>query len=239
MVLLQMDLVRIIQIYVVQLGMGLVYIFFGILILKRDTKRLNQIFATFYLLSASATVINVIYASLTIEVVVKVLHFITYFLFCYAPLYLLIFCLIIWKSEKVVTIKTHNIIAIIYFILLLILAPIALFTNGITINESTNWRPVWNLPFMLYAIIVVGVFIIIPLTYLLIQIYKSFEDKVIQRRWLFFILGILPYFVILYLVSISNFLNDPIFRLITSIAGLSLYATAVLLYYGVGRQLKK
>ncbi|HEY0089759.1 MAG TPA: hypothetical protein VGB37_13005, partial [Candidatus Lokiarchaeia archaeon] len=71
MVLFEMDVVRFIQIYIVQLGMGIVVVFIGLLILKRSTKRLNQIFATFYLLVAAATITNVIYASLTIRWVVK------------------------------------------------------------------------------------------------------------------------------------------------------------------------
>jgi len=74
MVLLEMDIIRFIQIYIVQLGMGIVVIFIALLILKRSTKRLNQIFATFYLLIAAATITNVIYASFTIKWVVSVLH---------------------------------------------------------------------------------------------------------------------------------------------------------------------
>jgi len=238
MIFVQMDIVRFIQIYVVQLGMGIVYFFYGLLILKRSTKRLNQVLSFFYVSAASATIINVIYASLAIRWLVKVLHFVTYFLFCYAPLFLLVFCLIIYKSETVVTVKNINIIVWSYFFLLAILAPIAWFADGIIIDESTSWKPVWNLPFLLYALILLSLYIVIPLTYLLIKVYISFNEAELKRRWLFFTLGVLPYFAILYLTSISNFLNDPTFRLIASIAGLSLFATAFLLYYGVVRQLK-
>ncbi|MFX1338264.1 MAG: hypothetical protein ACFFDK_06625 [Promethearchaeota archaeon] len=237
MVLCQVDTARFIQIYVVQLGMGIIYIIFGLIILRRSTKRLNQLFSTFYLLSASATIINVVYVSLYVNPLVKILHFITYYLFCFAIVYLLIFTLIVLKSERVFTIKKHNLIAVIYGGFLLGLAPIGWY-GGITIDASTNWRPVWSLAFLVYALIVISG-CIIPTLYYSIQVYKKFEDEIIKRKWLFYILAILGYFTILYISSISNYLNDPTFRLMTSISGLSLYATAFLLYYGVGRQIEK
>ncbi|TFG22455.1 MAG: hypothetical protein EU529_10440 [Promethearchaeota archaeon] len=233
MVLFEFDIPRFIQVYIVQLGMGIFYFLIGLVILKRDTKRLNQLFATFYILAASASIINVIYASIFINLVVKILHFLTYFLFCFAIVYLLIFNLIILKSEKLFTIKKHNIIAGTYAVSLLVLI---LIPGGITINKSTDWKPVWSLPFLIYALIVISC-AIIPCFYFAVKIYKKLEDKALKKKWAFYILATLIYFAILYVASISNFLNDPTFRLITSIAGLSLFATAYLLYYGVGKQI--
>ncbi len=237
MVLFQVDTARFIQIYIVQLGMGIIYIIFGLMILRRDTKRLNQLFSTFYLLSASATIVNVVYVSLNVNPLVKILHFITYYLFCFAMVYLLIFTLIVLKSEKVFTVKKHNLIAIIYGGALLVLAPIGWY-GGITIDASTNWKPVWSLTFLIYALIVIS-FCIIPTIYYSVEVYKKFEDEIIKKKWLFYILAILGYFAILYISSVSNYLNDPSFRLMTSILGLTLYATAFLLYYGVGKQIEK
>jgi len=239
MVLFEMDVVRFIQIYIVQLGMGIVVVFIGLLILKRSTKRLNQIFATFYLLVAAATITNVIYASLTIRWVVKALHVLTVILFWYATLYILVFCLIVYKSETVITVKRNNVIALIYFVLLLVMAPIAYLMDGITINETTDWKPVWNLAFAVYAFLLISVYIVIPLIYLLIKTYRTFEDDELKRRWKFFALGLFPYFLDLYLITFSNFINDPTFRLITALVGLSIYASAFLLYYGVIRQIEK
>ncbi len=238
MVFCQIDTARFITVYIVQLGMGIIYIIFGLMILKRDTKRLNQLFSTFYLLAASATIINVVYVSFTINPLVKILHFITFYLFCFAMVYLLVFTLIVLKSEKVFTVKKHNLIAVIYGGLLLGLGPIGWY-GGITIDASTDWRPVWSLAFLLYALIVFSVCAIIPTLYYSIQVYKKFEDEIIKKKWTYYILAIMDYFIILYLTSISNYLNNPSFRLITSIAGLTLFATAFLLYYGVGKQIEK
>ena len=237
MVLFQLDVARFITVYIVQLGMGIIYLIFGLIILKRDTKRLNQLFSTFYILSASATIVNVIYVSIYMNPLVKILHFITYYLFCFSMVYLLIFTLIVLKSEKIFTIKKHNLIAAIYGIALLVLAPIGWY-GGITIDASTEWRPVWSLAFLLYALIIISC-VIVPTIYFSIEVYKKFEDEVIKKKWAYYILAIMDYFIILYLTSISNYLNNPSFRLFTSIAGLTLFATAYLLYYGVGKQIEK
>ena len=236
MVLFQMDPARFITVYIVQLGMGIIYFLIGLLILKRDTKRLNQLFATFYLLSASATIINVIYVSLTINPWVKYLHILTFSLFCFAIVYLLIFNLILLKSEKVFPIKKHNLIALIYGGLLFGLVFIP---KGVTIDASTEWRPVWSLPFLIYALVVLTCCATVPTTYYSLQVYKKLENEELKKRWAFNIVAILGYFAILYLTSVSNYLNNPTFRLITSIAGLSLFVTAYLLFYSVGRQIEK
>ena len=230
-----MDLARFITVYIVQLGMGIVYLIFGILILKRDRKRLNQIFSFFYIMVFVGTLLNVIYVSFTVNPLVKYLHIATVYLLFYAPLYLLVVSLIILKSEKVITVKKNNIIALTYAVLLF---GIFLIPGGVTIDETSNWKPVWSLPFVIYALTLVTLFVIIPFIYFSIKIYGKFEDKILKRRWLLFNLGFLPYFGLMYMTTISNYLNDPGFRLLTSLVGLSLYATAILLYTGIGRQIR-
>lgn len=234
--LFQLDTARFLTVYVVQLGMGIVYFIMGLIILKRDTKRLNKIFSSFYIISASATFVNVIYVSLTVNPLVMYLHIITVYLFCFATINLLIFNLILLKSEKVFDRQKQNIVIVIYGVLLLGLFFIP---NGVTIDASTEWKPVWALSFLIYSIIIVTSFSTFPVTYYSIKVYKEIDDKELRKKWAFNIISILVYFAIFYLTSISNYLNNPTFRLVTSIAGLSLYATAYLLYYSVGRQIEK
>ncbi|MBD3255516.1 MAG: hypothetical protein GF383_10505 [Candidatus Lokiarchaeota archaeon] len=236
MVLFQFDPVRIFQIYVIQLGMGIVYYLIALLILKRDTKRLNQIFSAFYISSASATVVNVIYAPLTTNPTVLVLHFITFYLFAFAWIFLLIFSLILLKSEKVITTNKQFLLILIYGGLLLILAFIP---DGIKIDATTDWKPAWSLLFYLYALILVNIFGIIPTAYFSIKIYKKFEDPLLRKKWAYYFLGVAIYFIVFNSTILSNFLNNPIYRLINSLIGLTLFPTAYLLYYGVGRQIQK
>ena len=241
MVFFQMDMARFIQVYIVQLGMGIVFLIFGILILRRDRKRLNQIFSFWYLMTAAGTIVNVIYVSLIyfsfkINPLIKYLHLATAYLLLYAPLYLLIVCLIIFKSEKVITVRTNNIIAFTYAVLLF---GIFLIPGGARIDETTEWMPIWSLPLTIYVLTLVTVFVIIPFIYFSMKIYGEFEDDILKKRWVLFNLGMIPYLIELYLLPISNYLNDPLFRTITSIVGLSMFASAFLFYYGIGRQIKK
>lgn len=234
MVFNQMDLSRLIMVYVVQLGVGIIYLIIGLMILKRSRKRLNQLFSTFYILCSAATLVNVIYASLTLNPAVKILHFLTIFLFCFAIIYLFIFNLIILKSEKVFTIKKHNIIAGIYAASLFVLVFIP---GGVMINESTEWKPVWSLPFLIYLLIVLSC-ATIPTGYYALKVYKKLEEKTLKKKWAYYIIAIFGYFSLAYMIPISNYLNEPTFRLITSIVGLTLIPTAFLLYFGVRLQIE-
>jgi len=236
-----MDMTRFIQVFIIQLGMGIVFLIFGISILRRDRKRLNQIFSFWYLMTAAGTIVNVIYVALIsfsfkINPLIKYLHLATAYLLLYAPLYLLVVSLIIYKSEKVITIRTNNIIALTYAVLLF---GIFLIPGGARIDETTDWIPVWSLTLAVYALTLVTVFVIIPFIYFSMKIYGDFEDVILKKRWALFNLGMIPYFIELYLLPVSNYLNDPVFRTITAIVGLSMFASAFLFYYGIGRQINK
>jgi len=235
----QMDLARTITIYVVYLGMAIFSIFIIFLILRRDTKKLNKIFCGFYLCSAIGVIINAIYAPLELNPLVLILHFITYYLFCLAFCFLLIFNLILLKSEKIITLKKQLIILVIYGGLLLVMAPIAFLMDGITIDETTFWKPKYSLFFFIYAISVVSCIGIIPIVHYSIEIYKTFEDKIIRKRWKLYFIGMFIYFVVFYLTSLSNCLNIQVFRDYISIISLLLFGAIALIYLGVGRQLAR
>ena len=114
-----MDIIRFIQIYIIQFGIGLFCLFLGLLILKRDRKRLNQIFSGSFVSIFIGVTINVIYANLYLNPIVSILHVATVFFLYLAQIFLLVFNLMILKSEKVIdTKKQIGIIAI--FVILII-----------------------------------------------------------------------------------------------------------------------
>ena len=179
-----LTLPRIITIYV---GQGLLFVFFIFLaykILKRDRKRLNLIFSGFFLSAVVGALINFIYGPLDNPDVVVILNFITNFGYFYAPIFLVVFDLILLKSEKVITTAKQLLVLIIFgiamfgmFILLFIPG------FGVEINAGTNWSPVWSPYFFLYVIIVETIGAVIPIYYLSLQIYKKFEDNVLQKKF--------------------------------------------------------
>ena len=237
MVFFQLDTTRIIQVYVVQ---GIIAAFFWFLaykILKRDTKRLNLIFSLGFISSAVGLMINFIYAPLTNEAIVIVLYYITIFVMFLFGAFFVVFVLMLLKSEKVITPKKQ----LLYVLIYLAAELCSLFIpEGVTINASTEWKPVWSVAFFAYFVGVLLIFGMIPSLYYSIQIYKQFEDELIKKKWKYFIYGIIGIYVFAVGTLFSNTLNVQIFRTVWS--GISLVLvilSPLLMYYGVGRQIEK
>ncbi|TFG16001.1 MAG: hypothetical protein EU535_00135 [Promethearchaeota archaeon] len=237
MVIYQLDTARIIQVYIVQGLIGVFFLYLTYLILKRDTKRLNIIFSCFYIIAAAGVFINFIYAPLTIESVILVLYYITIFCFLFAPIFLIIVELILLKSEKVITTKKQILLILIYGVLLF---GMVFIPNGVTINASTNWKPVWSIPYFVYTVLILSIGAVIPGLYFSVQIYHQFEDEKIKKKWGYFMIGIIGLYVLVYGTLISNTLNNDTFRLAWSIVSLILITIPpYMLYYGIGKQIEK
>ncbi len=229
-----MDIARFIQVFLVQGLAGLFFLFIAYRILKRESKGPNLILSGFYLSVAFAVIINVIYAFILVEYVVHILHFLTYYLLCLSLIFLLIFVLLVDKSDKVITPKIQLILIIAFGVLLLGLWFIP---NGIIINQSTDWKPEWSWPFLTYSFIICSSIAIVPTTYFSLKLYLKFEYKELKKKWKYFLVGIFAYFFLYYGTSISNTLADPTFRLIWSLASLPVLICLYFVYYGVAKQL--
>ncbi|MFX0027471.1 MAG: hypothetical protein ACFE8M_13800 [Candidatus Hermodarchaeota archaeon] len=232
------DTTRILTVFVAQ---GLVFAFFlflAIKILKRDTKRLNIIFSAFYISAVIGSFVNFIYIFLEDVPTILILNFITNFCIFYSPTFLLVFNLVLLKSEKVINTSKQLIILIVYGIAMICMI-IFLFTPlpGVTLN--VNLSPHWSIEFFLYVLIV-ETLIVIPLLYLSFQIYRKFEDVNLKKKWKFFIYGFCALIIFMYGIFVSNTLDEPIFRTIILGIGVILgLAGGYLMYFGVGRQIEK
>jgi len=238
MTLYEMSMTRVITVYGAQGFMCAFFLFLAFKILKRDRKRLNVIFSGFYISPAIGFIINFIYAPLTEGSVVLMLNFLTNFFIFYSSIFIVVFNLILLKSEKAITSKKQLTILILYGIAMFSMIGFLFFPGfGVTFNE--NWSPIWSFPFFLYVVVIetIGIFTAL---YLSFQIYKKFEDELIKKKWKFFIFGLCSILIFLYGIFISNTLNIDIFRTIIGVVGLILALLgAYLMYYGVGRQIEK
>ncbi|MFX1393222.1 MAG: hypothetical protein ACFFAH_06550 [Promethearchaeota archaeon] len=238
MVIYQMDLARFIQVYVVQVIIAAFFLFLAYKILKRGKKRLNLTFSGLYVFIALGLIVNCIYAPITDESVVLILNFITNFCVAFGLVFLTVFNLILLYSEKIITKKKEAIIISIHGALLMI-SIVFLPFGGVTINESTDWRPVFSLTYFIYFMLVITVMAAIPTLFTSFKIYREFEDKQLKKKWLFFIIGTIGLYIYMYAAFTANFLNIPTFRLILSFFGLTVVLWVYLTYYGVGRQLEE
>ncbi len=233
---------RVLTIYVAQ-GLACIFlIFIAYKIIKRDRKRLNLIFSGTYISAAIGLIINMIYGPIANEDVVLILNYLTNFGIFYSPIFLVVFDLILLKSEKVITTLKQFAILIGYGIVMFCMIFFVLTEDwGVSINEDTEWSPVWELPFFLYLVIVESI-AVGPLLYLSFQIYQKFEDDQLKKKWKYFIFGFCAFIIFMYAIFFSNLLGQKIPEIRTLMGGIGLIlaiAGGYLMYNGVGRQLEK
>ena len=241
MVYFQLTTGRIITVYIAQGVIMVAFLYLAIKILLRDRKRLNLIFSGLYISPVIGFLINFLYAPMTDEFIVLILNFFTNFGIFYAPIFIVVFDLILLKSEKIISTSKQLIILIIYGIAMFGMIFFLFIPGfGVTINQGTGWSPEWSLPFLLYVILVETIGALIPSLYFSFQIYKKFEDEMLKRKWRFFIYGFIALMTFMYAIFISNYLANATVRLLIGAIGIILALLGgFLMYFGVGKQIEK
>ena len=227
---------RIIQVFILQLGIGIIFLIIAFLVLNRDRKRLNFILSGFFIFVFLGVLFNVIYALIEDVFLATILSHITVFFLFGATIFPVIFNLILLKSEKVITTKIQLAIISIYFVLLIL---VSLIPGAITITIANDYVPFWSLEFFIVLSLLFIVYTAIPSIYTSIKIYQRFEDPLLKKKWRYYMVTIPFYFLNAVMVGLCNYYNDPDLRLIWNALALSLFVVGYLIYYGVGKQLEK
>lgn len=239
MVFLQLSLTRAFTIYGAQGILFAFLLFLAYKILKRDRKRLNIILSLFYLSVVIGLLVNFVYAPIVDDTIVRILNFFTNFFIYYAVIFLVVFELILLKSEKVITFPKQILIMLLYGIALFSMI-FFVFIDGWGVTLNVDLAPTWSIPFFIYVVLVVTLGGIIPTLYFALQISKKFEDEILRKRWKFFIIGVCALFIFMYGIFISNTLDNPTIRTAMGALGLILAITGgYLIYYGVGKSIEK
>ncbi|MBD3196664.1 MAG: hypothetical protein GF317_16530 [Candidatus Lokiarchaeota archaeon] len=235
-----LSFIRVLQIYVVQGILCAFFLFFAVRILSRQKKKLNYYFSLFYISEAIGLIINFIYAPLENEIIVKLLNFVTNFFSFYAVIFLLVFIILLYKTEKAFDppkqIGLLLLTGVVYFCMIFI----AIIPDlGVEITEVNDFTPHWGWLFFLYIMGITTGFSTIPTLYYIFKIYKSFKDENLKQRWKYFFGGILFLYGLLYSIFVRNtFFPGTIFSTVLSLFGLVFSILgSILIYYGVGRQL--
>ncbi|KKK40708.1 hypothetical protein LCGC14_0934410 [marine sediment metagenome] len=214
-------------------------LFLAYKILNRDRKRLNIILSLYYLSVVIGLLVNFVYAPIEDDTIVRVLNFFANFFIFFAAIFLVIFELILLKSEKVITFPRQLLIILLYGIPLFCMI-LFVFVDGWGVTLNEDGAPIWSFPFFIYLVLVVTLGMVIPTLYFALQVSKKFEDEFLRKRWKFFIIGVCALFIFMYGIFISNTLDIPIVR--TAMGGLGLIlaiAGGYLIYYGVGKSIEK
>jgi len=230
---------RVVTIYVAQMLVCLWDAYLTYRILKRDRKRLNLIFAGFYLFGVIGNIFNFIYGPISNVQVVLILNFLTNFFLYFSPIFFVVFELMLLKSEKFINTKKQLFILIGYGILMFCMIFFVI-TPGWGVNLNDQWQPVWRPPLFIYVTISESIFAVGPVLYLSYRAYNKFEDKHLKKKWKNFIYGFCAFMIFLYTIAISNFLDIPVVRTVAmSIGIICAIVGGYLMYIGVTRQLEK
>ena len=237
--ILQIDFSRIFLVFVIDMMMAIFFLGLGWSILRRRRSRLNATFSGFYisialglLINAAYIVINEIFRS---EPLALLLYYISAFLIFYGPVFMLATNRILIHSEVVYSLKSELKLILIYGFALGFMV-IFYFFDGIEFNESTNWRPVWSLPYLIYTIIVVTAFTTIPTIGSSFKILTVMKDKMMKRRWVWLMIGLLGLYAYEYLVFITFYFNTDFLRMISSLYAITVILWVWLIYKGVKRE---
>jgi len=235
-----MELSRILKVYILQLGIGgIFFLFIALLILKRSRKKLNIIFSMFFISVAMGIITNVIYASISIPPLIELvefLHILTFYLFTFSQVFLLVFELILLKSEAIFD-KTKQFIMIGAYVAFLSILFIVGMLGGVRLDGSTGWNPVWYLPFLFTVLVICIPSLIIPTLYFSLQIYNRFVSEELKRKWKYFLIGLILYFLMWGGTALTNFLALTIIRDIWAIVAFISLLSTYTIYYGVGKEL--
>lgn len=229
------DLGRIISIYIIQPLFIVIFLFITYKILKRNRNRLTLILSGFYISVAFAFIINAIYVPIKSNPIVYILYFITVFLILFGEIFLLIFILFLYKMNSNIT--TKHLITVLTLYAFLIFSILYL-PNGITINEKTNWYPVWSWSFLIIVFFFTFCFLVIPFIFIFIKLYANFEDKNLKKKLKYFFIGFCGIFISFFGGMLYVTWYESFFRAIWNpILFFILIPSAILIYYGIGSEL--
>ncbi|MBD3255517.1 MAG: hypothetical protein GF383_10510 [Candidatus Lokiarchaeota archaeon] len=237
MVLFQLDVTRFFQIYVVQGIICAYFLYLIVKIFKRNKKRLNLILSGFYIFGIMSLTLNFIYAPLTNEFIVRILYFFTIYLLLFSTTFLVLFALVLLKSDVIIDTKKQILIVLAYAVGFL--TPFIFYDQGgVTINASTDWKPVWSWPFFIYVLVLTGGITLAPILFYSTKIYHKLQEEKIKKKWKYYVIGILGIFIFTYGTLLSNTINIQTFRTVWSFIALFLVIVApYMIYYGVGKQI--
>lgn len=219
---------RLFLIYVPQLLFSFIFLFTAYKILKRNWNRLTLTLSFFYISISIGGILNAVYVPFQVNPLVTILVLHSLFFILFGPIFLVLFNVIILKTEKK-NISKLELIYIILYISILILC--LLIPQGIKINESTEWRPIFSWLFLIIIYLFITFFIFLPLYFLSVKLYKSFEDTNLKKKLRYFYLGCFGLLFTLYGLVLYNTWDNPIFRTIWSITTSIVYLPSTILIY--------
>ncbi len=235
------DLDRILFFYVIDPIIAVILLYVVYLILRRNPKNhFNQIFATSYISLVLSMVFNIILGNITdpnqMDLVNIIFLIPDYFMFLTMG-FILLSVLLLCKPNQMLKRKNQLLFLIVYAGLAAIVFFIPDEDRGLTISsDSVQSPPTLGLPtFTFYMIL----FTTVSIATLIVSwcITRKLANPKIKRKFVFFIVGVVLLYCMLYGSAIANYLNTAEVRTLNLYISISVLPAIYFVYYGIGKEL--
>ena len=238
MLLQSPELIRLLIVFIPQLILASIFLYIAIKLLKRNRIRPIVTLSMFYIFSATGLIFNAIFLLIAVfipenDLLMVSLYFLSFYPILFSPIFIFTFIITLLKLDDVFTLKKQSLMVLIYGLITFFV----FFTpDGIRFTEE--WRPIFSWTLLAIVFIVYSVFIVIPTIIYSRRLLKTFQDKVLKKKLLTFIIGVIGMLFSVYGATLYITWQDPLFRAIWSVATvLIIIPSALFIYYGIGREL--
>jgi hypothetical protein len=224
-----LSLEAIFQVFFVQGFLFFLFLTFGIKLLSRGTKRINIFFSGFYISISIGFLFNFILVFIRNDFLNVLFYFLILFFLFLGTFFLAMFTVLLKLGEKIGSMNQYLLLTA-YVILLFII--LLLTPDGLTLNKSTDWHPVYTDLYFIYIMITLSIPFVITF-YFSVQIYKSFQNEDLRRRWKYFGFGITGLYIFAYsTLIIYKMLSGVIVLIMSMIDFVLIIISSFLVYYG-------
>ncbi len=204
------ELMRMMVIFAGQPFIVGLYLFLGIKVIRKNPILSGRLFASYYFMIASAGILNIVYALIFDENIVKSLNFLTNLFADLSPIMILVAQLVLYKRFKfkkgITYLLTYLLLSMSFMYIL------TFFFDGVVINASTFWRPSWGVFFYLSVLAIMIIPIAINIVFS-VKIYRIIPIGALEsrKRWRYYMVGTIGSYS--YLIFFNTF-NVLLFKVI-------------------------
>jgi len=221
---------RIITIYGIYLSLAIIFSIMAAKLIKRGDESLRKKFIIqLFLFLEIGLFLNALYAPIDNLLIQTIGNKTVIFLSTLGMGNLFLFIIGVKKSEVEFTPK-HAIISE------LIMAVISAGYYAIPIEFGPTYAPIWPGLFLIYSIIITQTLFISSIV-LGINMFRGMQDPLIRKKFIMFLIGLICIELVLIQTYLKNgqFVTSPLLNLM----GLSIIPGGLLIYFGVGKDIKK
>lgn len=236
-------IVRVIVVSIFQIWPIFYASYFAYKLLKRGKNRSTYTLSSFFILTALTYFLATLSTFLVftpLSVFAYPLYVLSIYTLIFSYCFIINFSWILTKLDEKPCNTKYYLRIILYAILSLYVLVIAIPFNGITLNASTGWIPIYSWFFLVFSWTYIIIFFIIPQIYLSLKIAKIYAGIVLKKRLNLFLLSVflgltIPIFVFLYHAMPGNEILRTTYILTMPEIGM---IAAYLIYKGFGKDLE-